>query len=143
MPRVMTSSTSTQHRAAVTAAIEAFRRGQVVLIRDEAAVDNWRKLLNLDLMYHRALADMQQAMALARTVRERGIRHLHAHFGTIATTVSRLAAAMAGITYSFTAHAKDIFHEDVQGERIVLARGRAGTGRKRSRHEAIDNDHDN
>lgn len=57
--------------------------------------------------------DMQQAMALARTVRQRGIRHLHAHFGTIATTVSRLAAAMAGITYSFTAHAKDIFHESV------------------------------
>lgn len=57
--------------------------------------------------------DMQQAMVLARTVRQRGIRHLHAHFGTIATTVSRLAAAMAGITYSFTAHAKDIFHESV------------------------------
>lgn len=63
-----------------------------------------------------AAGDMQQAMALARTVRERGIRHLHAHFGTIATTVSRLAAAMAGITYSFTAHAKDIFHESVRPE---------------------------
>jgi len=63
-----------------------------------------------------AAGDMQQAMMLARTVRERGIRHLHAHFGTIATTVSRLAAAMAGITYSFTAHAKDIFHESVRPE---------------------------
>ena len=63
-----------------------------------------------------AAGDMQQAMALARTVRQRGIRHLHAHFGTIATTVSRLAAAMAGITYSFTAHAKDIFHESVRPE---------------------------
>jgi glycosyltransferase involved in cell wall biosynthesis len=63
-----------------------------------------------------AAGDMQQAMALARTVRERGIRHLHAHFGTIATTVSRLAAAMAGITYSFTAHAKDIFHDSVRPE---------------------------
>jgi glycosyltransferase involved in cell wall biosynthesis len=61
-------------------------------------------------------SDVQQAMALARTVHERGIRHLHAHFGTIATTVSRLAAAMAGISYSFTAHAKDIFHESVQQE---------------------------
>jgi colanic acid/amylovoran biosynthesis glycosyltransferase len=61
-------------------------------------------------------SDVQQAMMLARTVRARGIRHLHAHFGTIATTVSRLAAAMAGITYSFTAHAKDIFHESVSEE---------------------------
>jgi glycosyltransferase involved in cell wall biosynthesis len=59
-------------------------------------------------------SDLEQAMALARIVRERNIRHLHAHFGTIATTVSRLAAAMAGISYSFTAHAKDIFHESVQ-----------------------------
>lgn len=57
--------------------------------------------------------DMQQAMSLARAVRARGIRHLHAHFGTIATTVSRLAADMADISYSWTAHAKDIFHESV------------------------------
>jgi glycosyltransferase involved in cell wall biosynthesis len=61
-------------------------------------------------------SDVQQAMAVARIVREQRIRHLHAHFGTIATTVSRLAAAMAGISYSFTAHAKDIFHESVEEE---------------------------
>jgi len=58
-------------------------------------------------------SDMYQAMELARLVREKGIGHLHAHFGTVATTASRLAARMAGITYSFTAHAKDIFHESV------------------------------
>ena len=33
-----------------------------------------------------------------------------------ATTVARLAGRMAGLPYSFTAHAKDIFHEDVQEE---------------------------
>ncbi len=59
------------------------------------------------------VSDMHQAMVLARMVHEKGIRHLHAHFGTVATTASRLAARMAGITYSFTAHAKDIFHESV------------------------------
>ncbi|MFQ6005294.1 MAG: glycosyltransferase [Woeseia sp.] len=58
-------------------------------------------------------SDMYQAVVLARMVHEKGIRHLHAHFGTVATTASRLAARMAGITYSFTAHAKDIFHESV------------------------------
>lgn len=58
-------------------------------------------------------SDMYQAMVLAGKVHEKGIRHLHAHFGTVATTTSRLAARMAGITYSFTAHAKDIFHESV------------------------------
>jgi len=52
-------------------------------------------------------------MQLACHVRQLGIEHLHAHFATIATTTARIAAAMAGITYSFTAHAKDIFHESV------------------------------
>lgn len=58
-------------------------------------------------------SDMEQALALAQVIHTRGLRHLHAHFGTVATTTSRLAAKMAGITYSFTAHAKDIFHESV------------------------------
>lgn len=57
--------------------------------------------------------DAAQAVELALLVRERGIDHLHAHFGSVSTTVARLAAGLAGVTYSFTAHAKDIFHEEV------------------------------
>jgi colanic acid/amylovoran biosynthesis glycosyltransferase len=57
--------------------------------------------------------DAAQALDLARAVRACGITHLHAHFGSVATTVARLAAALAGIGYSFTTHAKDIFHKDV------------------------------
>lgn len=57
---------------------------------------------------------VHQAVALACAVRARGITHLHAHFGTSATTVARLAARLAHVPYSFTAHAKDIFHESVQ-----------------------------
>lgn len=57
--------------------------------------------------------DAAQAVELALLVQERGIDHLHAHFGSVATTVARLAAALSGRTYSFTAHAKDIFHESV------------------------------
>jgi glycosyltransferase involved in cell wall biosynthesis len=55
--------------------------------------------------------DVAQAACIALACRAKGIRHLHAHFGTVATSVARLAAAMAGISYSFTAHAKDIFCE--------------------------------
>jgi glycosyltransferase involved in cell wall biosynthesis len=55
-----------------------------------------------------------QALLLAYAARKQGIDHLHAHFATSATTVARLAARFAGLTYSFTAHAKDIFHESVQ-----------------------------
>ena len=54
-----------------------------------------------------------QAVLLAMQAQSKDIRHLHAHFGTQAATVARLAAAFAGIHYSFTAHAKDIFHEEV------------------------------
>jgi colanic acid/amylovoran biosynthesis glycosyltransferase len=57
--------------------------------------------------------DAAQAIELAALVRARSITHLHAHFGSVATTVARLAARLSGITYSFTAHAKDIFHEEV------------------------------
>lgn len=53
--------------------------------------------------------DLVQAITLALHVRERRIGHLHAHFGTVATTVARLASSFAGIGYSFTAHAKDIY----------------------------------
>lgn len=62
---------------------------------------------------HADSRDVYQAMWVARAARERGITHLHAHFGTSATEVARLAAYFAGISYSFTAHAKDIFHESV------------------------------
>ncbi|MFQ5570222.1 MAG: glycosyltransferase family 4 protein, partial [Rhodothermales bacterium] len=58
--------------------------------------------------------DIYYAAQLARHVRRAGISHLHAHFATSATTVARLAAHFAGISYTFTAHAKDIFHESVQ-----------------------------
>lgn len=58
--------------------------------------------------------DVYQAILLAHAVREREITHLHAHFGTVATSVARLAAHFTGLPYSFTAHAKDIFHESVR-----------------------------
>ncbi|MEA5447246.1 glycosyltransferase family 4 protein [Leptolyngbya sp. CCNP1308] len=54
-----------------------------------------------------------QAAWLAQEIRLRDITHLHAHFGSVATSVARLAAHFAEVPYSFTAHAKDIFHESV------------------------------
>lgn len=53
------------------------------------------------------------AVELAGAIRRSRLEHLHAHFGSIAADVARLAARLTGITYSFTAHAKDIFHEEV------------------------------
>jgi glycosyltransferase involved in cell wall biosynthesis len=60
-----------------------------------------------------AVRDALQSVQLARRVRQRGIDHLHAHFASAGASVARAAAAIAGISYGFTAHAKDIFHADV------------------------------
>jgi glycosyltransferase involved in cell wall biosynthesis len=62
------------------------------------------------------VGDVYQAVLLARAVLARGVTHLHAHFGSVATTVARLAAHLTGLPYSFTTHAKDIFHESVQSD---------------------------
>lgn len=62
--------------------------------------------------------DVHQAVLLACRVKRSGLEHLHAHFADIATNVAHLAARMTGISYSFTAHAKDIFHQDVNSDRL-------------------------
>lgn len=62
--------------------------------------------------------DAAQAAWLAREAVDAGVSHLHAHFANIATVVARLAARIAGIGYSFTAHAKDLFHESVDHREV-------------------------
>ena len=55
-----------------------------------------------------------QALQIACKAHLSGITHLHAHFATSPTNVARLASHFAGIPYSFTTHAKDIFHQNVK-----------------------------
>ena len=57
-----------------------------------------------------------QALRLATEALSGGVSHLHAHFATSATTVARLAAAFAGLPFTFTCHAKDIFHDSVRAD---------------------------
>ncbi len=57
--------------------------------------------------------DAFQAIQLAKHSRAQKFDHLHAHFATSPATVAQLAARIAGISYSITMHAKDIFHESV------------------------------
>ena len=66
------------------------------------------------------IRDIHQALSLARLICQKDIAHVHAHFASQATTVTRLAAKFAGINYSFTAHAKDIFHQSVDAEDMRL-----------------------
>jgi len=76
----------------------------------EVLPELWEKL---EYTKGKEAVNVFRAVRLAKAVRERGITHLHAHFANAAATVARLAAHFAGVTYSVTAHAKDIFHEEV------------------------------
>lgn len=78
---------------------------------DEQLLDGLRTVLP-ELLRH-SPDDAVQAVSLARLAREHKVTHLHAHFASVATTVARTAGQIAGIPYSFTAHAKDIFHADI------------------------------
>lgn len=73
------------------------------------------------------VSEIYQSLLLARAVREQQIDHLHAHFGTSAASVARLASLLTGVPYTFTAHAKDIFHEyvdeDLLGRKLADAVG--------------------
>lgn len=70
----------------------------------------WR---TLDELGDVQVNDLAQAIELALQARARGITHLHAHFGTVAATVTRMAARLAGLRYTLTLHAKDIYHSSV------------------------------
>ena len=53
-----------------------------------------------------------QAGLVASRIRSDGAGHVHAHFATAACEVATMAARLAGVTCSVTAHAKDIYHRD-------------------------------
>jgi glycosyltransferase involved in cell wall biosynthesis len=57
----------------------------------------------------RHLAYLGEAALLTRVCQQRGIRHIHVHFGTNAAAVARLMRCLGGPTYSFTVHGPDEF----------------------------------
>lgn len=57
--------------------------------------------------------DVYQAMVIALEASRKGTQHLHAHFASKAANVARIASRFAGISYTLTAHAKDIFQQDI------------------------------
>jgi glycosyltransferase involved in cell wall biosynthesis len=59
-----------------------------------------------------------QATVLREELERAGIDHVHAHFASAAAGLANLARLMGGPTYSVTAHAKDIYHDDVRRDRL-------------------------
>jgi len=72
------------------------------------------------------LVNIYKAWASAYVAREmvqRGVSHIHAHFASSPTSVALAAARLAGISFSFTAHAVDIFtHRIMLVEKLQEAR---------------------
>jgi len=57
----------------------------------------------------RHLIYLAEACLVARAVKEAGITHMHAHFGTNSATVAALASELSGVGYSFTVHGPEEF----------------------------------
>jgi glycosyltransferase involved in cell wall biosynthesis len=67
------------------------------------------------------LKEFLQAASLADAIATAGdVRHIHAHFCHSATTVAWLAAIMTGIPLSFTAHAKDVYCEELNPAGLLI-----------------------
>lgn len=68
-----------------------------------------------------------EAIPLAREVERRDIKHLHVHFALNATTMAMVVSRLTDTTFSFTAHANDIFAnpillpEKIRAARFIIA----------------------
>src|SRR5262249_4975640 len=50
-----------------------------------------------------------RAVVVADRCQQHRVRHIHAHFANTPTRVAYFASTLAGIPFSFTAHAKDLY----------------------------------
>ena len=66
-----------------------------------------------------------QATVLRDEMERAGIDHAHAHFATSAADIASLVRRMDGPSYSVTAHAKDIWHEQVRADDLRRKLGAA------------------
>jgi colanic acid/amylovoran biosynthesis glycosyltransferase len=62
-----------------------------------------------------------KGLAVGRYVRRNGIEHIHAHWLTTPATVAYVASLMTGVRWSCTAHAHDIFADNLISEKATSA----------------------
>lgn len=65
--------------------------------------------LNSERGLARNLGYLAEACVLVEELERRGVRHVHAHFGTNSTAVAMLAHELGGPSYSFTVHGPEEF----------------------------------
>jgi len=75
----------------------------------------------------RTLFHFAEAVYLAAEIEKQRIRHIHVHFALNATTLALIIERLTGVPFSFTAHANDIFadqvilKEKIQAARFIVA----------------------
>jgi glycosyltransferase involved in cell wall biosynthesis len=97
-------------RAARTALAQAFRDRR-------GAFAGPRKIYVKELIQAITLAD--------RLLQAPDVRHLHAHFAHGTTTITWLAACIAGLPFSFTGHARDIYAPELNPKGWLRRKGHA------------------
>jgi glycosyltransferase involved in cell wall biosynthesis len=71
----------------------------------------------------KGLAIFPGVVELAARMRRRGVRHIHAHYGTHPALAAMLSAELIGAGYSFTVHAHDLFVDTTMlAEKVHRAR---------------------
>lgn len=65
-----------------------------------------------------AIKRFQQACVIAAHLLNHPVDGMHAHFASSATRVANYVHHLIGLPYSFTAHAKDIYHEEVRASSL-------------------------
>lgn len=70
----------------------------------------------------RSVALFPKSVHFARELSAMGVRHVHAHFASHATTMAWIMAALSDLTYSFTVYGPDVFvHRTLLPEKIESA----------------------
>ncbi len=76
---------------------------------------------------------IDRAVRLAAEFEERGIEHVHAHFATKPAAVGLMVAAMTGLPFTMSAHARDVFVDGSALGHKVAAAGRVAVCNRAAR----------
>jgi glycosyltransferase involved in cell wall biosynthesis len=68
------------------------------------------------------IAVFPKGLAVARYVRRHSIDHIHAHWLTTSGTIAYVASCLTGVSWSCTAHAHDIFSDNLLALKAASAR---------------------
>jgi colanic acid/amylovoran biosynthesis glycosyltransferase len=115
--------------------------GDIELVRAEVTYLPWRRVLAITRAHARAfrrssaryveallftlrrrrllsVKHFLKAAVIADHVQREGVRHIHAHFASSGASVARDVHRLTGVPYSFTAHARDIYRNDVDIDQL-------------------------